>query len=190
MRTGGLRASIVRICTGEVCVRSSSSGPSQNVSRSSRDGWCLAVLSASKLLNSVSMSGPSATVKPICAKMRVTSSVTSVSGCSEPAPRQLPGIEKSNASCAAPSPATASLRASSASVKAVRSALSACPNAGLSAGGTSRRPFMRAVSEPLRPRNLMRTPSTSSGVFAAATAASASAWNWGMSWRVMARRRA
>ena len=61
--TGGGPACIVRICTGEVCVRSSTSSPPsmKKVSLSDRAGWPSGVLSAVKLLKPVSTSGPSAT---------------------------------------------------------------------------------------------------------------------------------
>ncbi len=59
---------MVRICTGEVWVRSSSglpSGPVPSIARLScmeRAGWSGAKFSASKLYQSVSTSGPSATL--------------------------------------------------------------------------------------------------------------------------------
>ena len=63
--TGGSVVCMVRICTGEVCVRSSTSSCSppamKNVSLSLRAGWPSGVLSAVKLLKPVSISGPSAT---------------------------------------------------------------------------------------------------------------------------------
>ena len=67
IRIGGFCASIVRIWTGDVCVRRSSrSRPSpppftKNVSTASRAGWSGGKLSDSKLYQSVSTPGPSAT---------------------------------------------------------------------------------------------------------------------------------
>ena len=67
--SGSGRVSMARICTGEVCVRSTTpgrgrapSGPATNiVSCISRAGWSGGKFSASKLYHSASTSGPSAT---------------------------------------------------------------------------------------------------------------------------------
>ena len=49
MYTGGRCFSMVRTCTGEVWVRSSTPSLTKNVSCSERAGWSAGVLSASKL---------------------------------------------------------------------------------------------------------------------------------------------
>ena len=90
MRIGGLRASMVRTCTVEVWLRSTSRGAvlgpggKKNVSCISRAGWPTGVFSMVKLLSSVSMSGPSATEKPMSAKIAVSSSITWLIGCTRP----------------------------------------------------------------------------------------------------------
>ena len=64
--SGSGLVSMARICTGEVCVRSTRpdrapSGPAtKNVSCISRAGWSGGKFSASKLYHSASTSGPSA----------------------------------------------------------------------------------------------------------------------------------
>ncbi len=65
--SGSGRVSMARICTGEVCVRSTRpesavpSGAATNiVSYCSRAGWSGGKFSASKLFHSASISGPSA----------------------------------------------------------------------------------------------------------------------------------
>src|SRR5689334_2776708 len=80
---------MVRICTGEVCVRSRSREPSgfglkKNVSCISRAGWPSGMLSFVKLRSSVSMSGPSATARPMSAKIAVSSSITWLIGWMRP----------------------------------------------------------------------------------------------------------
>ena len=66
---GGLRFSITRICTGEVCERSITSSGSPRftkiVSKLPRAGCQSGMLRASKLYQALSTSGPSATVYPI-----------------------------------------------------------------------------------------------------------------------------
>ncbi len=89
-RIGGFCASMVRTCTGEVWVRSSSREPSgfglkKNVSCISRAGWPSGKFSLVKLRSSVSMSGPSATAKPMSAKIAVSSSITWLIGWMRPA---------------------------------------------------------------------------------------------------------
>src|SRR5215470_14907619 len=80
---------MVRICTGDVCVRRSNREPSgfglkKNVSCISRAGWPSGMLSLVKLRSSVSMSGPSATAKPMSAKIVVNSSITWLIGWMRP----------------------------------------------------------------------------------------------------------
>ncbi len=71
-------------------MRSSSREPSgfglkKNVSCISRAGWPSGMLSLVKLRSSVSMSGPSATAKPMSAKIAVSSSITWLIGWMRPA---------------------------------------------------------------------------------------------------------
>ena len=84
MRIGGGPASIVRICTGDVCERRMRPPSTKNVSCMSRAGWSGGVLSASKLFHSVSIHGPVRTSKPRPRKISSISRRTSVSGCSVP----------------------------------------------------------------------------------------------------------
>ena len=89
-RIGGCCASMVRICTGLVWVRRtlrapSASGAKKKVSCISRAGWPTGKFSMVKLYSSVSMSGPSATAKPISAKIAVISSMTWLIGWIRPA---------------------------------------------------------------------------------------------------------
>ncbi len=78
-------ASIRWICTGEVCVRSStvSGSPMSRymVSYMPRAGWAGGMFSASKLYQSVSASGPSATVKPMPTKTSSSSARAWVTRC-------------------------------------------------------------------------------------------------------------
>ena len=89
-RIGGGEACMTRICTGEVCVRSSSSpSPGVSCTAARRGTACRAgpspggrrgKLSARKLYHSVSTSGPSAMVKPRPRKISPISSITAVTG--------------------------------------------------------------------------------------------------------------
>jgi hypothetical protein len=63
-----------------------------------RAGWSSGVFRAVKLNQSVSISGPSATSKPMEPKMPWMRSSVSDTGCSPPAPRWRPGRETSSAS--------------------------------------------------------------------------------------------
>ncbi len=79
--------SIVRACTGEVCVRSTrwfSGGSAQKVSCIVRAAWSGPRLSASKFSHSASTSGPSATSQPIATKTSAIRSESIVSGCRAP----------------------------------------------------------------------------------------------------------
>ena len=84
-RIGGGVFSITRTCTGDVCVRSSTPRPSggggsrKNVSCMSRAGWSGGKLSALKLCQSSSISGPRATAKPNDWKMAWMSASVCVS---------------------------------------------------------------------------------------------------------------
>ena len=82
IRIGGCETSITRLCTDEVCVRSSTSGwdSMKNVSCMSRAGWSSAKLSAENTCQSSSISGPSAMLNPRRAKMSMISLRTMESG--------------------------------------------------------------------------------------------------------------
>ena len=80
IRIGGGYFSIVRICTGEVWLLSSSPGARYRVSCSSAAGWSRGVFSATKLYHSVSTSGPRARVKPRLRKIVQMSSTTWLTG--------------------------------------------------------------------------------------------------------------
>ena len=78
---------MVRTCTGEVWVRSTSpplSGPTNNVSCMVRAGWSGMKLSASKLSHSASSSGPSATSQPMPTKTSSIRLIRAVIGCTAP----------------------------------------------------------------------------------------------------------
>ena len=95
-RIGGFWLSIVRTCTGDVWVRSSMREPSafsgkKNVSCMSRAAWPSGKFSLVKLKSSVSMSGPSATAKPMSAKIAVNSSITWLIGWMRPCSAGLSG---------------------------------------------------------------------------------------------------
>ena len=180
---------MVRICTGDVCVRSSRSSavrasPSprisalsiQNVSVRSFVGWWSGVLSAVKLLKRVSMSGPSATVKPSFPKIRAVSAMTRLSGCSTPGAGQRPGsVASTSSALALPAEAPAPFAASAASTSA-RQACTALPKAGRSSFGTSFIALMSAGMEPFRPTYLIRSCSTAAASAAAAISASDAAF--------------
>ena len=124
MRMGGDWLIMVRTWTGEVWVRStfrspSASGWKKKVSCISRAGCLGGKFRAVKLWKSSSMSGPSATAKPISAKMAIISSRVRSVGWSEPLRRGGAGRVRSRAS-------------------ALSWASSAC------ASSASRRPAMRA----------------------------------------------
>jgi hypothetical protein len=63
-----------------------------------RAGWFSGLFSAVKLIQSVSISGPSATSKPIEPKMASMRSMVRLTGCRPPVPRWRPGSVTSSAS--------------------------------------------------------------------------------------------
>jgi len=89
------------------------------------------MLSASKLYQSLSICGPSATAKPISAKIAVTSSVTWLTGWMVPARRGRAGSVTSSHSsrslASSAASASAALRAANAELISSLSALSAGP---------------------------------------------------------------
>lgn len=135
---------------------------------------------AVKLLNLFSMSGPSATVKPIRPKIRATSSITIFRGWMAPRAGQRPGREQSKegAEGFVEEDAKASVRDLRALSSSERQALAALPKAGRSSGETSFNCFIKAGIRPLRPRYLMRICSRAEASEAASMAAMDSAWRF------------
>jgi len=174
IRTGGVWLVMTRICTGEVWVRSSRSSVSQKVSEASIEGWCAGVFSAVKLLKRVSMSGPSATVKPSRPKIAAVSSITRDTGCLAPGANQRP------AACSQRPPL---LLARSGVCHTFRQRALQCGTPRLDAlaelrpiaAGTSFICLMIAGSKPLRPRYLIRTCSSAAASAAAVTSANEAA---------------
>ena len=85
--------SMARICSGEVCVRSTMAQPVGSTQKGvlqSRDGWSGGMFRASKLNQSASTSGPSATSKPMATKMSTTRSWIDVSGWRAPVGQAVP----------------------------------------------------------------------------------------------------
>jgi hypothetical protein len=135
IRIGGLRVRMVRICTGEVCVRSTIS---------------------SNVFQSVSICGPSATAKPSSPKMATASIRTWVSRCRLPAAAGRPGSVTSTTRARSTARAAATSCSSLAATRASISPLTlfmASPTRGRSAGGSLPRSFMSADSAPFLPRN-------------------------------------
>ena len=175
MRTGGGLASMVRVWTALVWVRRRRSASNQKVSLGSIEGWCGAVLSAVKLLKRVSMSGPSATVKPRRWKIAEASSMTLLTGWMTPSARQRPGSVTSKPAVGSAAACAAVVFSARACSKAARQAPSSLPKAGRSAGGTSFICLTRPGMRPLRPRYFTRRASNAAASAAAATASSEAA---------------
>ncbi len=152
---------MVRICTGEVCVRSRRPPARKKVSWLSRAGWSGGKLSASKLCQSSSASGPSATEYPMRRKISSISRRTSVTGWQRADPGRRPGSVTSSACrrwLAASASACAAARRSSTSFF---SSLSALPYAGLASRGSDLSASSRSRSRPeRRPAKRTRTAST------------------------------
>ncbi len=95
MNTGGGWDCIVRICAALVSVRSRSSGCPGTLTYSEsfivRAGWSGGMLSAWKLCQSSSISGPSATRNPRSVNTSTSSRSMMLSGWSEPEPQPPPG---------------------------------------------------------------------------------------------------
>src|SRR5579862_917921 len=113
------------------------------------------------------MSGPSATAKPMSAKMAVSSSITCVIGCTRP---NSAGASRTG-SVASPS---ATLRSAIAVLTLSLRPLMAGPCALRSSGVMAPSVFSSAVIEPLLPSAATRNDSSAASSLAAATAASRS----------------
>ncbi len=125
------------------CRSPSAAGFRKKVSCISRAGWRGGKLSAEKLWKSSSMSGPSATPKPISAKMATISSITCMVGCTEPLRRGGAGSERSSR----PAASSASSAASSSSALRAATAAAMRSRRPLIAGPSTR----RCVRAHLRP---------------------------------------
>src|SRR5690606_30953558 len=184
---------ITRICTGEVWVRSTRVTPSgcgamKKVSCISRAGWPSGKLSAVKLCQSVSISGPSAMEKPMSEKMAVISSQTWLTGWMRPAAVGGAGsgrvtsrrsAARRAASASAPSSPE---RASTAVAISVLRPLMAGPAVLRSSGGMLPSEASSAETDPFLPRAATRTASSAAASPAAAMAASRSARRVSISW--------
>src|SRR6185312_2104910 len=184
IRIGGLVLIMVRTCTGLVWVRSSVRSPSsrgskKKVSCISRAGCFGGKFNAVKLWKSSSMSGPSATAKPISAKIAASSSNTCMVGCTEPLRRTGAGRVKSTRS--ARSCASSALASSPALRSLIRPAtrsrrpLMAGPWVLRSSGLIAPSDFSRLEIEPVLPRAATRTASSAARSAAAPTWALSSA---------------
>ena len=181
---------MARICTGLVWVRSTCGGRSspgarcmKKVSCSCRAGCSGAMFSASKLYQSVSTCGPSATAKPISAKIAFTSSMTWLTGWMVPCGRGRPGSVTSSHSPASRASSAASssdaLRARRAVSISSRRAFSALPVVWRSSGlilPSSR--IFRLIS-PFLPSAARRTSSMVAGS-AASLMRSSHCWRRGV----------
>src|SRR5216684_119854 len=188
-RIGGFWLSMVRICTGEVWVRSNSREPSgfsgkKNVSCMSRAGWLAGKLSKVKLYASVSMSGPSATANPMSAKIAVSSSFTCVNGCTRPTSAggsrtgrvtsTVSVLSRASSACALSS----SLRAAIAVLTSSFSPWMSGPCCLRSSGLIVPSLFSNSEIAPFLPSAETRTLSSAASSAAAATAARIRASSW------------
>src|SRR5918995_2384271 len=179
---GGSRSSIVRACTGEVCVRSTrpdSSDSTKNVSCMVRAGWSGPMLSASKFSHSASTSGPSATSHPMATNTSETRSWIVVNGCREPRGARSQGSVTSTASSTRTRSPRSLPRTACRSAIAWPTARRAAPNrwpASLRASG-GRAPVSRlaSASGERAPAWARRTPFRASRSLSASIASSASA---------------
>ncbi len=131
---------------------------------------------ASKLYQSLSTCGPSATAKPISAKIAVTSSVTWLTGWMVPCGRGRPGRVTSSHS---PLSRSSSAASSSASLRARRLAsisslrrFSSAPRVWRSSGVIRPSSFINPLISPFLPSAASRTSSSAAGSVASTTRAS------------------
>ncbi len=176
---------MARIWTGEVWVLSSiGSSPEslmKKVSCMARAGCSGGMFSASKLWNSSSISGPSATAKPICEKMAVISSRPCCTGCNAPQVAVRPGnvtsIRSASIRVALAFTASSASLCSSAVANAALVRFTCWPITGRSAGGNLPTPLSTSVNAPFLPKYWTRNCCRSLRFPAAENAASASACN-------------
>ena len=140
-----------------------------------RAGWSSGVLSAVKLNQSDSISGPWATSKPMEPKIASMRSRVNDTGCKPPCPRWRPGSVTSRASawsCACSSASASAWRRSvSAASIACLATLIAAPVDFFSSTLSAAIPFISSVMRPDLPRNRALAFSKSAGVTACAKAA-------------------
>src|SRR5688572_24684607 len=142
-----------------------------------RAGWCGGKLSASKLCQSSSISGPSLSSKPRRPKMSAMRSIVRLTGCRPPRSASRPGRVTSRVSEASRASSAASsrlaLRSPSAAVRASRAWLIASPAALRWSAGSVPSCLSWAVTLPCLPSRETRRASTASGVSAEAMSARA-----------------
>ncbi len=147
----------------------------KNVSCSCRAGCSGGMFSASKLNQSDSTWGPSATAKPMSAKIAVSSSITWLTGWIVPRGRGRAGSVTSSHSDRSRSSSAASarpdLRARRAASISSFSTFRLAPAALRASGSILPRVAIRALISPFLPRAAMRTASSADSSAAAATAA-------------------
>src|SRR5688500_16908650 len=142
-----------------------------------RAGWFSGLLSAVKLYQSVSISGPSATSKPIERQLSSMRCQVRITGWMPPRPRPRPGSVTSSASSARRAASLASAgsarRAPRACSTRCLAALNFAPNALRDSAGTDLRAACSAVSSPAFPRTRALAFSRDAASPAALNAASA-----------------
>ena len=172
--TGSGRVSRARICTGEVCVRSTTpewppSGPATKiVSCISRAGWSGGKFSASKLYHSASTSGPSAISYPMPTNTSASRSPTVVTGCLAPAGCRSQGRVTSTVSSTSTrwsrSASSSACRASSACRTSRRAAPTRWPASALACGGSAPISALASASGDRSPAWASRAAFSSSSV--------------------------
>jgi hypothetical protein len=144
-----------------------------------RAGWFSGLFSAVKLVQSFSISGPSATAKPIEPKISSMRRQVRLTGCRPPRPRPRPGSVTSSASSARRASSFACARAprrsSSAASMLSLAALIAWPAALRSSAESLPSDFSSPVSSPALPRKRALAFSSAAGSPAAANSARARA---------------
>ena len=141
------------------------------------------MLSAVKLCQSSSISGPVATEKPRSAKISASSSITWLTGWTEPLGAAGAGKVRSRLSVARRASSSASsstaLRAAIASAAALRRLLSKGPCTCRSSGDILPSVFINPEIDPCLPRNSIRSASSAaaSGAFSIRVSASVLSWS-------------
>ncbi len=137
------------------------------------------MFSAPKLNQSLSTSGPSASVQPMAPKIAAISSMVRAIGWIRPVSRGRGGrvgsiVSRARRSSSAAASSSALRASRSPPVSASFNWFSAAPRSRRCSGGVLPRSRSRPVSEPLRPSTAMRTASQARKSVAAASAASVS----------------